>query len=361
MKIVLGFIILTCTALAHASESEHERGERFFTINPEHTEISFEVSYMQLSSVRGLFQDYQGHFIQNTKEQYIKDAILKINTKSIFTGDLKRDQHLISPDFFDHQRYPNITFKQTETAFYQSESQVFQLNGSLSIKDQTHDISLDVVYLGNARDQLGRKAFFHRITGIIDRKKFNLSWNQYIDSGGFVIGDNVLLNLVVESYPTNHRSAYSRFFSPSQTRERIKAPPSPSSQVENLNSPTKKIDQLYNKVHNLKKEKELLKIKQNENNSVTIQTEKLSSKWMIYFVTYVICSILIFTLLIILIIKLKFKTAITNLNGPIFSDQTTEIMLSNRGIFLAELFMDIGIIYTLYLFIALSLLWLGLI
>lgn len=165
-------------------------------IDTSHTEIGFSVRHMMISKVRGQFQDFSGSvtFDPNTLET--TSANLTIQTNSINTRNEDRDNHLKSADFFDAATYPTITFNSTHVEKISDNKG--RLIGDLTIKDVTKSVELDVEYFGTAQSPWGTTSAGFAINGKINRKAFGLTWNQTLETGGVLVGEDVTLAIEVE-------------------------------------------------------------------------------------------------------------------------------------------------------------------
>ena len=121
---------------------------------------------------------------------------VEIDAASISTDEDKRDAHLRSPDFFDVEQFPLITFasKQVEV-----DGQDLRVTGALTIHGITRDVVLKAESLGTARDPWGNERIAFAATTTIDRKAFGLHWNQVLEAGGFMVGDKVEIGLDVQA------------------------------------------------------------------------------------------------------------------------------------------------------------------
>jgi len=167
-----------------------------WTFDTAHTEVKFEVTHLVISTVTGFFKEFEGEVISNGDSFENATVNFKITTASIFTDNQKRDNHLKSPDFFDAEKYPEITFK--SKSFTKVGENTYKLVGDLTIKDVTKEITLDVKHNGTIVDPWGNtKAGFH-LTGKLNRFDYGLKWNALIETGGAVVGQDVNLNINVE-------------------------------------------------------------------------------------------------------------------------------------------------------------------
>jgi polyisoprenoid-binding protein YceI len=169
---------------------------RTFTIDKAHSEAHFQVRHL-VTRVRGRFSDFEGtvEFDEARPEQSRVD--FTIRTASIDTNEPDRDKHLRSEDFFFVDKYPTITF--TSTRIAKATENEFKVTGDLTIRGVTKPITLDVTYLGSAKDPWGNlKAGFEAET-TLNRKEFGLMWNAALETGGFLVGDEVKVTLSIQA------------------------------------------------------------------------------------------------------------------------------------------------------------------
>lgn len=159
-----------------------------WAIDPSHSEITFKVKHMMISTVTGHFLDYTGSI--ETESEDFKNADIRFTAKidSISTKNADRDGHLKSDDFFNAEAYPELTFVSKS---FDGET----LTGDLTIRDVTKEVALDVEFNGVAVDPYGQTKAGFEITGEISRKEFNLSWNAVTEAGSIVVSDKVKLQL----------------------------------------------------------------------------------------------------------------------------------------------------------------------
>jgi len=124
-------------------------------------------------------------------------ATAKIPVSSIDTDNEKRDAHLKSPDFFDAEKYPYITFTSKQVS--DVEGNQFKVTGDLTIKGITKPVTLSVEYLGSAVDPWGNERVAFNAHGTIDRRDFGLTWNKVLETGGLLVGNEVRIILEVEA------------------------------------------------------------------------------------------------------------------------------------------------------------------
>ncbi len=165
-------------------------------IDPAHTRVQFSARHMMISTVRGEFNDFEGtvEFDEDNPSETTVD--ITVDMSSISTRDDKRDAHLKSPDFFDAEKYPKMTFKSTNVEA--TGDTTAKLTGDLTIKDVTKPVTLDVVYNGMAMSPWGQSAAGFEAKGILNRTDWGLTWNQVLETGGVLVGEEIKIELEVE-------------------------------------------------------------------------------------------------------------------------------------------------------------------
>jgi len=157
-----------------------------WNVDTAHSEIGFKVKHMMISTVSGHFDDYSAS-VQTAGEDFINaEFTFSAKTGSINTKNTDRDTHLKSDDFFNAEAFPEMTF--TSSSF-DGET----MKGLLSIRDVSKEITLDVDFNGVAVDPYGQTKAGFEISGIINRKDFNLTWGAVTEAGSVVVADKVKL------------------------------------------------------------------------------------------------------------------------------------------------------------------------
>lgn len=170
-------------------------GAEKYTIDTAHSSASFKVRHLVISNTKGDFQDLSGVIWLDESDPANSSVELTIKVASVDTDDDKRDGHLRSPDFFDAEKYPNITFKSTKVA---KDGDVYMLTGNLTIKDVTKEVSFPFEMVGPV-NAMGSKRLGAHATFKIDRQDYGVSWNKTLDSGGLLVGNEVTIELEIEA------------------------------------------------------------------------------------------------------------------------------------------------------------------
>lgn len=160
-------------------------------IDKSHSKVGFNVTHMVISEVDGFFKDYAGNISTSGDDFSTAKVDFTINTKSIFTDNDSRDNHLRSDDFFNAEKFPQMTFK--GKSMKKVGDNKFKLVGDLTIRDVTKQVELDVKFNGIVKDPWGNTKAGFKITGELNRFDYNLKWNTAIETGGLVVGKDVEL------------------------------------------------------------------------------------------------------------------------------------------------------------------------
>ena len=161
-----------------------------------HTDIQFAIRHMMISTVRGRFEEFSGTFEVDEADPTQSKIEVVIQAASINTKESQRDNHLRSPDFFNVEKYPAITFKSTR--FEKIDDQHGRMYGDLTIKDITKEIVFDVEYTGQAKSPYGVTSAGFTATTKINRKDWDLTWNVALETGGVLVGDEVKIDIELE-------------------------------------------------------------------------------------------------------------------------------------------------------------------
>lgn len=167
-----------------------------FKIDPTHSEISFKVKHLMISTVSGVFTSFDATMQSEAADFSDASISFEADAKSISTNNPQRDGHLQSDDFFSAEKFPKLTF--VSTGIQKKSDKAFVLNGNFTIRDVTKPVSLDVTYNGTMTDPYGQTKAGFEITGTINRKEFGLAWSAITEAGGVVVADDVKLQLDVQ-------------------------------------------------------------------------------------------------------------------------------------------------------------------
>lgn len=167
-----------------------------YKIDPSHSDVTFKVKHLMISTVSGLFKTYDATLEAN--EEDLSDAKVKFeaDVDSIDTKNEQRDAHLKSDDFFNAEQFPKLTF--VSTGIEKISDEEFKLTGDLTVRDVTKPVELNVEYNGRITDPWGQERLGFEINGKINRKEYGLKWSAVTEAGGLVVADDVKLHMNVE-------------------------------------------------------------------------------------------------------------------------------------------------------------------
>jgi polyisoprenoid-binding protein YceI len=163
-----------------------------WTFDPAHSQVEFAVKHMMVTTVRGQFRKFTAEIDFDEANPENSSVVAHIDASSIDTGMEARDAHLKSADFFEVEKYPELTFASTSIEKHGDE---YRINGNLTIRGETKPITLEAEIGGVVPNmQGGRRAAFNA-TAKISRKAWGLTWNVALESGGFLVGDEIKITL----------------------------------------------------------------------------------------------------------------------------------------------------------------------
>lgn len=171
-----------------------------YQVDPVHSQVAFSVDHLVVFKVSGAFKEYQGEIVADSAAKTLKSATAQIKVASIDTREPKRDDHLRSADFFDAEHHPEMTFV---SKGIEGNGNNITVKGDLTIRGTTREVSLHGRFLGENTDPWGNVRAGFSASTVINRHDFGLSWNKALETGGFVVGDNVTINLDIQGVLKN--------------------------------------------------------------------------------------------------------------------------------------------------------------
>jgi polyisoprenoid-binding protein YceI len=167
-----------------------------WNLDPAHSSVEFAVKHMIISSTKGRFQRYNVEATIDEANLANSQALVTIEADSIDTRDEKRDGHLRSADFFDTESFPKITFQTKRLEPKGGDD--FKIVGDLTIRGVTKEVALDGEVSGPVKDPWGGTRVGLSAHTKVNRKEWGLNWNSALEAGGFLIGEDVRLNIETE-------------------------------------------------------------------------------------------------------------------------------------------------------------------
>lgn len=183
------FALVLAAAPAHAAS---------FQVDPVHTHVGFAVEHMMVSKVRGEFGGVSGTVEYDPKNVAATKVNAEIDVSTVDTRFADRDTHLKSPDFFDVARFPKMSFVSKSVKNVAKDGS-FELVGDLTIHGVTKEVTLKVSpFTAEFKDPWGNVKVGTSAIGTVNRKDFGMVWNKGLDSGGYLVGDEVAIELEIE-------------------------------------------------------------------------------------------------------------------------------------------------------------------
>lgn len=169
-------------------------------LDPAHTTVEFSAKHMMITTVKGRFSEVTGTIEADEARPDRSSAEASIDTASIDTRNEQRDTHLRSADFLDVENNPVITFRSKRVHGAAGKAgDKFEVTGDLTIRGTTREITLDATYEGKIRDLEGKERAGFSATTSIDRRDFGLVWNQALETGGLLVGNEITISIEAEA------------------------------------------------------------------------------------------------------------------------------------------------------------------
>ncbi|MBN1301248.1 MAG: YceI family protein [Melioribacteraceae bacterium] len=167
-----------------------------WNIDVSHSNVGFEVDHMVIATAEGEFKSYEGT-IETDGDDFTNAKInLTIDVASIDTDNEQRDNHLKSDDFFNAEKFPQMTF--VGKSMTKVNGNNWKLVGDFTIRDITKEVTLDVKFRGMVKDPWGNTRAGFKLTGEVNRFDYNLKWNKLLETGGLVVSEDVKLIIDLE-------------------------------------------------------------------------------------------------------------------------------------------------------------------
>ncbi len=175
-----------------------------WNLDTAHTSIDFRVRHMGLATVRGSLQA-KGGTVETDDAGKLLSIEASIDATSISTNEPQRDGHLKSPDFLDAATYPELKFVSTKVQ--QISANQYRVEGDLTIRGLTKTVDLEVETAQTIKDPWGMTRTAASASGILNRKEWNLTWNQVLELGALLVGEEVRFTLDVEAIAAQQPAA----------------------------------------------------------------------------------------------------------------------------------------------------------
>lgn len=189
---LFGLVLSVSLGFARGSFAEISK----WKVDHDHSTIGFQVAHMVVSKTNGKFTEYSGVVEMDAESQEFQSIEAVIQTPSVTTDHPKRDEHLRSPDFFDVQKFPTMTYSMKN---YKKTGDEYTAVGDLTLLGVTKEITLVGMFNGVAQDPWGNTRAGFTATGKINRKDFGMKFSKLLDNGGMIVSDEVKIILEIEA------------------------------------------------------------------------------------------------------------------------------------------------------------------
>ena len=168
-----------------------------YTIDPSHSRLGFVVRHAMVTKVRGSFADFEGSVTVDGANPAGSSVNVSAAMASVSTGDEGRDGHLRSPEFFDVEANPTMTF--SSNTIEPAGGDDYKVTGDLTIAGVTRPVTIDLEFTGAAKDPFGNDRIGFEGRAEINRKDWGLEWNAALETGGILVGEKVKLELDISA------------------------------------------------------------------------------------------------------------------------------------------------------------------
>lgn len=186
---------MTATSPTQSQTTSHQ-----WNIDAAHTLVEFSAKHMMITTVKGRLADVRGSLKIDEAHPERSSVEVELDAASIDTRSEQRDQHLRSADFLDVEHFPVVRFRGNRVVGARFEpGRSFQLIGDLTIRDVTHEVTLDATFEGRGRDPWGGERVSFSASTKIDRRDFGLTWNTALEAGGVLVSNDIKLEIEVQA------------------------------------------------------------------------------------------------------------------------------------------------------------------
>src|SRR5215472_1068643 len=167
-------------------------------LDPAHTLVEFSGKHMMFTTVKGHFKSVRGAVTLDEADPSQSSVEVEIDANSLYSGVDYRDNHLRSGDFLDIENFPTITFKSTRVELQGPDRA--KVIGDLTIRGVTREVVLDTELTGRGKSPMGKETVGFEARTSITRQDFGLTWNVALETGGFLVGDTIKIELAIEAH-----------------------------------------------------------------------------------------------------------------------------------------------------------------
>jgi polyisoprenoid-binding protein YceI len=167
-----------------------------WVVDKSHSEAGFQIRHM-MAKVRGRFNDFAGTIVADPAKPEASSVEFTLKAASIDTSNENRDKDLRGANFFDVEKFPEITFKSTRVKAAGKDR--YDVTGTLTMRGVAREVTLPVSFLGFGKDPWGNEKAGFSTDVTLNRKDFGIVWNKALDSGGVLLGDEVWVSINLET------------------------------------------------------------------------------------------------------------------------------------------------------------------
>jgi len=196
MGFIMKFRVIVFSLLAVIMAAGAVFSADTYSIDLSHSYAGFSVRHLVITNVKGNFASFSGEITFDENDTIKSSANVIIDIASINTSNADRDKHLRSADFFDVEKYPEMTFVSTGV---EKDGDDMILNGRLTMHGVTKDISIPFEFLGKVTDPWGKERIAFEGETKLSRKEYGMTWSKTIETGGLIVGDEIKIELQIEA------------------------------------------------------------------------------------------------------------------------------------------------------------------
>jgi polyisoprenoid-binding protein YceI len=186
-SLILGFILLSSMMFGQSA---------VWKLDAAHSKVVFSVTHMMISEVTGNFRDVTASLTQNNPDFAGSVIDVTIKSASINTDNDRRDNHLRSADFFDVEKYPEITF--LSTSFEKTGTDTYLMRGTLTMHGVSKQVDMNTKMVGQTKNGRGTTIAGFKASTVINRTDFRLTWNKALEAGGVLVSEKVEITINAE-------------------------------------------------------------------------------------------------------------------------------------------------------------------
>jgi len=196
MKRLSARILIVIAAAVMLAAADVRAATERYNVDLDHSIVGFSVAHMVVSKTTGRFMDYSGFIEMDPAARTVTAIEAVIKTASVNTNHAKRDTHLKTPDFFNVEKFPTMTWKMKS---YEKQGDKYAAKGDLTLLGVTKEVVLTGTFNGVVpKDPWGNTRAGFTAEGKINRQDFGMNWSKALDNGGLVVGDEVTIRLEIE-------------------------------------------------------------------------------------------------------------------------------------------------------------------